>query len=687
MGSAALRSHSIPPGELPPPPPKACFGRDELIKNIVNLTENSTPVALIAAGGIGKTSIALAVLHNNRVRERFGEHRRFIRCDQFPTSRANFLSRLSEVIGAGVENPKDLIPLRQCLSSNKMFIVLDNAESILDPHGINAQEIYAVVEELSQFNNICLCITSRITTVPRHCKRPVIPTLSMEAACDIFYGIYDDSGRSDIISDLLQRLDFHALSITLLATTTSHNMWDYDRLAREWDTRRTQVLRTDYNESLAATIELSLASPMFRELGPDARNLLGVIAFFPQGVDENNVDWLFPSISDRRNIFDKICILSLTYRRNGFITMLAPLRDYLGPKDPGSFPLLCATKKHYFSRLSVGVVPGKPGFEEARWIKSEDVNVEHLLDIFTSIDANSDDAWDACANFADHLVWHKPRLTVLGPKIEGLADDHPPKSQCLYRLAQLSNPIGNHVERKRLLTHALELESERGNDCRVARTLRSLSDANRVLGLRKEGIKQGKEALEIFERLGDAARQVECLLLLAWLLWEDKQLDAAEEAASRTIDLVLGKDEQYLVCESHRILGYIYHSKGEREKAIHHFEAALGIASSFSWHSLLFWVHYALANLFFDEVRLHDAHTHVERARSHTVGNAYYLGRAMELRATIWYDQHQFEDAKSEVLRAAVAYEKAGAARNVEGCREFLRDVQKELNSPAALDF
>jgi len=544
-----------------------------------------------------------------------------------------------------------------------------------------------MVEELSQFNNICLCITSRITTVPRHCKRPVIPTLSMEAACDIFYGIYDDSGRSDVISDLLQRLDFHALSITLLATTASHNMWDYDRLAREWDTHRTQVLRTDYNESLAATVELSLASPMFCELGPDARDLLGVIAFFPQGVDENNVDWLFPSISDRRNIFDKICILSLTYRRNGFITMLAPLRDYLGPKDPGSSPLLCATKKRYFSRLSVDVMPGKPGFEETRWIKSEDVNVEHLFDIFTSIDANLDDAWDACANFVDHLAWHKPRLTVLGPKIEGLADDHPSKSQCLYRLARLFNSIGNYVECKWLLTHALKLERERGNDRRVAKVLGRLSDANRVLGLRKEGMQQVEEALEIFERLGDTVEQAECLNCLARLLWGDKQFDAAEEAASRAIDLLLEKGKQYLVCDSHRVLGGIHQSKGEREKAIYHFEAALGIASRFDWHSLLFWVHYSLALLFSDEDRFGDAHAHVERAKSHAVDNAYYLGRAMECQAGFWYKQHRFEEAKSEVLRAAVAYEKAGAAMDLEYCRRLLQGIQKELNSSDILDF
>jgi hypothetical protein len=29
-------------GELPPPPPRACFGREDLIKKIVGLTESLT---------------------------------------------------------------------------------------------------------------------------------------------------------------------------------------------------------------------------------------------------------------------------------------------------------------------------------------------------------------------------------------------------------------------------------------------------------------------------------------------------------------------------------------------------------------------------------------------------------------------------------------------------------------------
>ena len=680
MGSTVLLSHSTLPGELPPPPPRVCFGRDELIESVIGLAEDLTPIALIGAGGIGKTSIALTVLHHDRIRQRFGDDRRFIRCDQFPASPVHFLNRLSKVIGAGVENPEDLTPLRPFLSSREMIIFLDNAESILDPQGTAAREIYAVVEELSQFKTICLCITSRISAVPRHCKRPVIHTLSMESACDIFYAIYDNGGRSDVIINLLRRLDFHALSITLLATTASHNMWDCDRLAKEWDAHRVQVLRTDYNESLEATIELSLASPTFRELGPDARDILGTIAFFPQGINENNLDWLFPTIANKRNVLDKFRVLSLTYRSNGFVTMLAPLRDYLSPKDPASSPLLRATKDHYFSRLSIFINPGEPGFEEARWITSEDVNVEHLLDVFTSIDTYSVGAWDACASFIQHLHWHKKRLVVLGPKIEGLPDDHPSKPRCLFQLSQLFQVVGNHTECKRLVVDALRLWRERGDDFQVAETLKLLSNANTWLGLYNEGITQAKEALEIYERLNNMLGQAHSLQELTSLLYREKQFDAAEEAALRAIDFS-DKDNKFSACECYRILGDIYHSKGETEKAIKHFETSIGIASSFNWRDILFWNNYSLAELFFDQNRFNDAHAHVERAKSHVIDDSYLLGRAMELQARFWYGECMFEEAKSEVLRAVDIYEGIGATRDVEDCKAILRDIEEKTST------
>ena len=438
------------------------------------------------------------------------------------------------------------------------------------------------------------------------------------------------------------------------------------------------MLKTHHNKSLATTIELSLASPMFQELGPDARGLLGTIAFFPQGVCEDKVEWLFPTVSDGTSIFNVFCILSLTYRSNGFVTMLAPLRDHLRPKDPKLSPILCTTKECYLGRLSVGVYPGKPGYEEAQWINSEDVNIEHLLDVFTTVDTDSNEVWDVCSYFMDHLDWHKPRLVLLGPKIETLADTHPSKPRCLFSLSKLLASVGNHLECKRLLTHTLQLWRDREDDYEVAQTLECLCDTNRRLDLCGEGIQQAKEALAIFERLDDKFGQANSLCDLAWFLYEDQQLDAAEEAASQSIDLLPVKVDQSLVCRCHRILGRIHSSKGEIESAIDHFEAALRVASFLDWQYEQFWDHYSMAELFFNQGRFDDSLTHVERAKSYTVNDAYLMGRAMHLQAWFWHEQHRSREARSEALGAINAYEKVGATTDLEKCRDLLRDIEEE---------
>ena len=639
--------------------------------------EQFTPIALIGAGGIGKTSIALTILHNDRVKQRFGNDRRFIRCDQFPSSLPHFLRRLSKVIGAGIENPEDLAPLRPFLSSREMLIIFDNAESVLDPQGPDAGEIYLVIEELSQLSNISLCITSRISTLPPNCETLEIPTLSMQAARDTFYRIYKHGQQSDPVDQILANLDFHPLSITLLATVAHQNKWGIHRVTKEWETRRTNVLQTGYNKSLAATIELSLASPMFQELGPHARELLGVVAFYPRGVDENNLGWFFPIISNRADIFDRFCVLSLTYRSNEFIRMLAPLRDHLSPRAPLSSPLLRITKDHYFSRLSDGLVsPNKPGFEEDRWIVSEDENVEHLLSVFTSIDADSGSVWDACNGFMNHLYWHKPRLVTLGPKIRQLPDNHPLKPRCLYHLSRSLQSVGRTAECEELLTRTLELCRDRGDLDFVVRTLVMLSRVNRQ---RKEAVQQAKEALEISEQLNDTVTHAECLVQLSCSFFDDGQIDTAEETAHHAITL-LKEGDQFQVCKCHRVLGDIYRSKGNRGEAVKHLETALEIASSHDWLQEAFRGYLSLATLAFKEGRYDDAGAHIEKAKQRATNSEFGLAGAMEFQARILYCKRNFREAESEALCAADAYRKLGAVGRAESCRRLLDLIRAELD-------
>ena len=112
--------------------------------------------------------------------------------------------------------------------------------------------------------------------------------------------------------------------------------------------------------------------------------------------------------------------------------------------------------------MSVKFDRSKPVFKESRWIVAEDLNTEHLLDVFTSVDANASEVLHACVNFIAHLHWHKPRRTVLSQKIEDLPDNYRHKTKCLFELASLFYMFGNNVEQKRLLNHILEPAREGG---------------------------------------------------------------------------------------------------------------------------------------------------------------------------------------------------------------------------------
>ena len=118
-------------------------------------------------------------------------------------------------------------------------------------------------------------------------------------------------------------------------------------------------------------------------------------------------------------------------------------------------------------------------------------------------------------------------------------------------------------------------------------------------------------------------------------------------------------------------------------KAIGHFETALGIATRFNWHLQRFWVHYALAKLFFEENKFDDSQAHVEQAKSYANHEAYLLGRAMSLQAKFWSVQRRFEEAKSEASCAIGLLERIGAAKDAKICRGTLQNVEEAISKLA----
>ena len=144
-----------------------------------------------------------------------------------------------------------------------------------------------------------------------------------------------------------------------------------------------------------------------------------------------------------------------------------------------------------------------------------------------------------------------------------------------------------------------------------------------------------EEALEIFERQGEVKGQTQCLIQLVWLFWYRMQIDAAEKAALRAVDLLSEEGQEFIVCDLHQILGKLYQRKGEKQKAIHHFETALRLASTYNGHDEPFWIHCNLADLFRKEGDFVNANAHTERANSHVIDYAYKRGRAMRMQTKV----------------------------------------------------
>ena len=358
--------------------------------------------------------------------------------------------------------------------------------------------------------------------------------------------------------------------------------------------------------------------------------------------------------------------------------MLAPLCDHLRPKDPLSSPLLCMVKDHYIAQLPDSSDPDGLEFGDFQWVMSEDVNIEHLLNIFTSIDASSEIIWDACAGFIARLCEHKPRLVTLGPNIEGLPDCHPSKPQCLFRLSRLLREVGHYGESKRLFTHLLKLRRNQRDFYKVASTLVYSSGVNSLMDLPGEAITQAKEALEISKQLGDSELQAQCLSQLALCLLRNKQVDTAEENASHAITLLPGNSKQIIVFRCHFTLGRVCKQKGNHQKTIEHFREALKIATCRNWPAQAFFMHTHLVAEFADEGRFGDANAHLDRAKLHAVNIGGTLAQVIGMQAYIFFRQRRFGKAKSEGLRAAKAFEKVGNTLLAKSYREFYNSAEMD---------
>ena len=307
----------LPPA--PPPVPTDWFS--QITDEILDLTDQVASVALFGSIGVGKSFIAHATLDHDRTRATFGDNCHFIRCDDLKNSRESFIDRLSEAIHV------DMAQLQSRLeSSPPLILVLDNVDCFLDPPTPGAKEIHATIEEFGSYEHVCLVTTSRMYPNIQGFHRISISGPPEDGARNMFHSLCG-LGRSSAVDSLITRLDFHPLSIELVASAIRENNWDEATLLKVWDDE-TSAFRENYYQRLKDAIEPVFCSPTIKKLGTVARDVLGAIAAFPSGIEERQLGGIFHATGGMGEVVDVLCRFSLVSRRDGLVRMPSPFRFY-----------------------------------------------------------------------------------------------------------------------------------------------------------------------------------------------------------------------------------------------------------------------------------------------------------------------------------------------------------------------
>ncbi|KAG1724014.1 hypothetical protein EDB19DRAFT_2043614 [Suillus lakei] len=471
----------------PPSRPAMLYGRDDLVAELTNLVVNGEHIALIGPGGIGKSSLAKAILNEPLITEKFADRRFFVTydgLDPLTITFETFMTRFAGALGIEAAGADPVHQISTLLRSASALVVLDNAETFEEAIASSAlREIPPAIADIANIPGVVLILTSRSRRNAPNVQwiTKDIPPLDLSSAQTVFYQIYHRASRNDggeEMKVLLKELNFHPLSINILANAAQQNAWSPATLLKRWNDRHSKVLDAGKGklQSLSDTMQLSLSSLSMQDLGEDGRRVLAIIAFLPQGLNEDLASDLLPSLPQVDTICNVLCMQSLVYRQDNFIKVLAPIRHYV--RDSLQAPdSTCLQDIRTFYYDTVQQCSSQRN-NYADIIISDHLNIEHVVAVnLAHVPDGMEEAYDICWRFLWFLVLHQPRPATLTPAIFNIVENSSTwtlKARCLSTLARLYVILTQLAEAAQAYQAAEALYLTAGNlwnmgDCLITR--------------------------------------------------------------------------------------------------------------------------------------------------------------------------------------------------------------------------
>ncbi|KAJ7331483.1 P-loop containing nucleoside triphosphate hydrolase protein, partial [Mycena albidolilacea] len=340
-----------------PSEPKIFHGRESEMSGILKLLREETPrIAILGAGGMGKTSLARAVLHHAEVSAQYPQHRYFVACDS-ATSKVE----LAALIGAhlGLKPGKDLTQavVKFLVTASPSLLFLDNLETVWEPKEL-CDDIEEFLSLLTDLKDLALIITMRGAERPAKVQwthpflLPLQP-LTHHAAQQTFIDIAEDHHNQEDIDRVLSLTDNMPLAINLIAHLV--DVEGCSSVLSRWETERTSVFSEGYDKksNLYMSISLSLSSPRIKAV-PQAKELLSLLSMLPDGLSDVELLQSKLPIEDIRNCKTTLLRTALAYLDDKKqLKALVPIREYMWKTHPPRNELVRCLFKHFHELLGL----------------------------------------------------------------------------------------------------------------------------------------------------------------------------------------------------------------------------------------------------------------------------------------------------------------------------------------------
>ncbi|KAJ6587566.1 hypothetical protein DFH09DRAFT_1427715, partial [Mycena vulgaris] len=328
---------------LLPGSPKIFHGRETALESLVSMLL-STParVAILGAGGIGKTSLSIALLWDPRIIGVFPD-RYFVSCESMHTVQ-DMLVTLATYLDIAPSNHLMRSILRYFSDRGPTMIVLDNLETAWESVEDSRRGIEEFLGQLTEIHHVALVVTMRGVERPGGVRwtRPFLPALDpvdSTAAREIYVDIADepvDEDEDAQVQELLSLTDNLPLAITLLANIASFE--GVSATLNRYRLETTAMLSEGYDKrsNLHKSIMLSLGSWRLRAV-PDATTLLAVLSLLPDGVSPSQLYRCGTDIEEIGRCKSTLIRTSLAFLRpDGRLSVLTPIREYMQKFHPAS---------------------------------------------------------------------------------------------------------------------------------------------------------------------------------------------------------------------------------------------------------------------------------------------------------------------------------------------------------------